>query len=162
MIWLLLNIAYTASIPSVPCCYSSVNRLGVVKSLGGDTAETTDPGWPKGYVIPCNIMFNDKMKSFSKVAVAQGLAGHLHVGGNFFCINFLLHLLNCLNDNPWVCSLFPSLHHPVGGGSKKLEASYLPAGLNPLYSLNCTVTSEGHLWLIRVIIFSYTSVRCHW
>lgn len=107
MIWLLLNIAYTASIPSVPCSYSSVNRLGVVKSLGGDTAETTDPGWPKGYLIPCNIMFNDKMKSFSKVAVAQGLAGHLHVGGNFFCINFFLHLLNCLNDNPWVCSLFP-------------------------------------------------------
>lgn len=115
MIWLLLSIAYTASIPSVPCSYPSVNRLGVVKRLEGDTAETADPGWPKGYPIPYNIMFNDKMGSFSKVAVAQGLAGHLRVGGNFFCINFFLHLLNCLNDNPWVCSLFPFSPPPWWG-----------------------------------------------
>lgn len=33
MIWLFLNIVYTASIPSVPWSYLSVNSLGVAKSL---------------------------------------------------------------------------------------------------------------------------------
>ena len=31
-------------------------RLGVHKKLGGDTAGTADPTWPKGYSIPYGIM----------------------------------------------------------------------------------------------------------
>lgn len=169
MIWLLLNIVYTASIPSLfSCSYPSVNRLGVYLP----PAETTDPGWPKGYPIPYDIMLNNKMGgSFSKVAVAQGLAGHLSVGGGCFCITFFSSLY-CLNVNPRVCSRIPFFSLPSwwGGGSKGVEGSYLLSGLYPLHFLNCTVTSEEPLWLICVMcsqrntqsIFSYTSVRCHW
>lgn len=116
MIWLLLNIVCTASIPSVPCSYPSENRLDVVKSLGGDTAETADSRWPKGYPMPYNIIFSDKMGSFSKVAVPQGLAGHLPAAGDCFCISFFLHLLNCLSENPWVCSFSPFFSLPYWWG----------------------------------------------
>jgi len=56
--------------------------------LGGHTARTTYPNWPKGYSIPYNIMPSKKVVEkrlkllASKVTVAQRLAGHQSaVGG---------------------------------------------------------------------------------
>ncbi|KAK4823432.1 hypothetical protein QYF61_002118 [Mycteria americana] len=39
---------------------SQVSRLEVHKKLGGDTAGTADPNWPKGYSIPDDVMLSDK------------------------------------------------------------------------------------------------------
>lgn len=42
--------------PSVP----PASRLGVGKSLGGDTAGAADPNWPKGRSLPHDIMLSNK------------------------------------------------------------------------------------------------------
>ncbi|KAK4828920.1 hypothetical protein QYF61_001541 [Mycteria americana] len=38
----------------------TARRLEVHKKLGGDTARTADPKWPKGYSIPYDVMLNKK------------------------------------------------------------------------------------------------------
>lgn len=92
-------------LPSTP---PPASRLGVDKNLEGDTAGTADLSWPKGYPIPYNVMFSNKLGgSFSKVAVARWLAGLWSAGGGWWVIAFaslldlvgfffLLHLLKCL------------------------------------------------------------------
>jgi len=41
------------------CCLPN-NRLGVGNTLGRNTAEISDPNWPKGYSISYNIMLINK------------------------------------------------------------------------------------------------------
>ena len=54
----------------------------VHRKLGGDTAGTADPNWPKGYPIPYDIMLSNKTRGeVGEGAAAQGLAGHQTVGG---------------------------------------------------------------------------------
>ena len=41
-------------------CFSHhPTRLGVHKKLGGDTARTADPNWPKGYSMPYGVMLSN-------------------------------------------------------------------------------------------------------
>jgi len=46
--------AFSASHPLSPA-----RRLGVHKKLGGDTAGTADPNWPKGFSIPYDITLSN-------------------------------------------------------------------------------------------------------
>ncbi|KAK4828177.1 hypothetical protein QYF61_024426, partial [Mycteria americana] len=58
-----------APAPQCPSCSEGpktehsirVRRLEVHKKLGGDTARTADPNWPKGYSIPYDVMLNKKL-----------------------------------------------------------------------------------------------------
>ena len=43
--------AFSASHTAPP-----VSRMGVHKKLGGDTAGTADPNWPKGYPLPYDVI----------------------------------------------------------------------------------------------------------
>lgn len=49
--WLLLSGAYTDSRPSLPLTIPPASGLRAPKKLGGDTAKTADPHWPKGHSL---------------------------------------------------------------------------------------------------------------
>jgi len=64
----------------------------VGRKLGGDTARTGDPNWPKGYSMPHNIDLSNNSWGrgrrvvgllFSKVAIDGTLAGHGSAGGRW-------------------------------------------------------------------------------
>ena len=57
---LLLSSAYTESRPSLLLTAPPARRLGMHKKLGGDTAGTADPNWPKGYPIPYVVVLSNK------------------------------------------------------------------------------------------------------
>jgi len=57
MFLLLLSRAYTESRPFL-LLTPPARRLGVHKKLGGDTARTADPSWPKGCPTPFDVMLN--------------------------------------------------------------------------------------------------------
>ena len=61
MFLLLLSSAYSVKAFSASHTIPPVRRLGVHKKLGGDTAGTADPNWPKGYSIPYDVMLNIKL-----------------------------------------------------------------------------------------------------
>lgn len=53
--------------------------------LGGRTAGPADHHWPKGCSIPHSIILSNKTEgSWSKVAIAQWLAGHWSAGGRWW------------------------------------------------------------------------------
>jgi len=43
-----------------PLWFLLVRSLGMCRKLGGDTARTADPNWPKGYSITHSIMLSNK------------------------------------------------------------------------------------------------------
>ena len=45
---------FTASCSTLPA-----RRLGVYQELGDDTASRAGPGWPKRYLIPRGVKFNN-------------------------------------------------------------------------------------------------------
>ena len=61
MFSLLLSSAFTESRPFLPLTTSPASRLGAHKKLGGDTAGTADPNWPKGYSIPYDVAQHIKL-----------------------------------------------------------------------------------------------------
>jgi len=94
---------------------------GVGRRLGGDTAGTADPNWPKRYSIPYSIMFSNKLCVLggSSCYLETGWMQVCWWGGSkwlpshcYFLLFFLsLHLLNCLYLDPWgfLLVLFDSL-----------------------------------------------------
>lgn len=56
MLLLLLSRAYTE-----PSTASLVRKFWLHGRMGGDTARTGDPNWPKGYSRTCDIMLSMKV-----------------------------------------------------------------------------------------------------
>jgi len=103
MFLLLLSSAYTASRPFLLLKLAlPASRLGVHKQLGGDTAGTADPNWPKGYPTPYNIVFSNK-------------TGGVEAGSSYHCMGTHCALVSwswsialfCITCFSWV--LFSSL-----------------------------------------------------
>lgn len=123
----MLNSAYTASelslfltLPSL-----SLSNLRVDKNVGGSTAGTASPSWPRD--IPYCVTLRSAIKlgrSLPGIAVWR-LAGQWLFGGELFVslvytvlFSLFFYLLNCLYLKPCVFSLlffqFCSLSHWVG------------------------------------------------
>ena len=60
MFWLLLSSAHTVRAFSAPQTTPPVCGLGVHKKLGGDTAQTAEPSWPKWCSTPYTLMLSNK------------------------------------------------------------------------------------------------------
>jgi len=61
MFYLLLITSYTASRPFLLLTAPPVNKMGMHKRLGGDTAGTADPNRSKGYSIPYDVTLSNKI-----------------------------------------------------------------------------------------------------
>lgn len=58
------------------CAALPEGKLAVCGNLGGDTARTGDPGWPRRYSIPCDIPY-----SAIKAGVKKEEGGDVQSGG---------------------------------------------------------------------------------
>ena len=82
------------------CCWAALYRakdtsvsLLLILDLGEDRTRTADLGWPKGYCIPCDIMWKITWKNWVgwRAAAAQGLAGPSSAGGKqLLCASLFL------------------------------------------------------------------------
>lgn len=115
-----------------PTQFPPVSRLGVGKTLGGDTAGTVDSNWPKGYSMAYNVMISNKTdKGRSQVGWWVGFQGGQRsenswpsvclweMVGDFLCFawfSYLLHWLNCLYLGPWVFLPFFLVFSPHSSG----------------------------------------------
>ena len=55
MFSLLLSSACTKTVPILLLTHPTSEEAGGHKELGGDTAGTADPNWPKGYSRPYDV-----------------------------------------------------------------------------------------------------------
>ena len=61
-------------------------NLGVHRELGGDTARTADPNWPKGCPIACGAMWDKNIGGLAgEATVAERQGGHQVACGDHHC-----------------------------------------------------------------------------
>ncbi|KAK4827635.1 hypothetical protein QYF61_019845 [Mycteria americana] len=81
-------------------------KMEVQEKLGGDTARTADPNWPKGYSIPYGVMLSIETGGVGQGAAiaARGWAGHQLAGGKL-CFASWKHSIQLR------CFSLDTLHH---------------------------------------------------
>lgn len=119
-----------------------VNRVEVGKRLGGDTAGSVDPNWPKQYFVPCNITLSNKTRGeflqgshFLETDQTSLCWGQVTVSVLLFFSSFSINLLYFFIFNPppfFFLLTFNFFPHPTTGrrASDRLGA-YLPDRVNP-------------------------------
>lgn len=165
--WTLLSISRI--FPLLILLLHQVNRPGVDKNLGWDTAGTGDPKWPKGYSRPYDVMFRKKKKKCSEWFI-QGSSCFKDLTSIWtsvctsvcmwkiaiYCLcitsfvvffwgeewgsSCFLHLLNSLYLNPWVfLLLFFPFTHWSSSGVRSERA--------PVWVLSCCPGSAQYISL---------------
>jgi len=128
-------------------------RVGMHKKMGGDSAGTSDPSWPKEYSIPYNVLNNKNqgrcLQLFPSNCYAWwspaflGVAEHLPPDGKWwmnasFCFAcersfaFPIKLSLSQPTSFFTVTLPPLSHSTVRGVREHLCGAELHAGLNPL------------------------------
>ena len=101
-----------------------------MRELGGDTARTADPSWPKEHSVPCSVDKLGELARGSQRSLLGAGLGIVHlVVSNCICASLVFcsiiiviiivtssfaFLLNCLYLNLWVFTFSHSPPHPVG------------------------------------------------
>lgn len=91
-------VLHRAKAFSAPCAALPARRLGVHRELGGDTASTGGPGWPKGYLISlCHPIIVVSKKSWGKEGRSGGHSQCWHLSSQ----EIVLHDEPCFPGSGW-------------------------------------------------------------